>query len=379
MAGFGEALFEMSVGGVDVTERFNPILEHLEVEDRSGEETAIARIILADAYGQILMPGIGDTMSVMLGWVTTGIAQVFNGTVTDVRSRGGRGQGRLLAITAHGFDTQGKAKEPQEFHKDKASLQDFMSEAAGNAGLSFQAEGSISSVMRDYWAAGTESFIHLGQRIAREVGASFKIDGTQAMMWPMNSMLQAVGGGDGSVTAVWGDGSGSGNLLEWDIAPILARPRFNQARVRFFDHLTATWKEQKKGISGNSSAAEHTHRQNRADQDEATNTADANGQTSEREAGSGQVVILGNNAARPDGTCNVANVRPGVDGTYRIDGVRHELNRTTGFHTHLELKQPQGGAGSDTRPAVPDTGAGSGFIDSVPTPAPAGQGGIGHA
>lgn len=375
MAGLNEAVFEISVGGVDVTERFNPILEHLEVEDRSGDETAIARVILADAYGQILMPGIGETMTVMLGWASGGIALVFTGTVTDVRSRGGRGQGRLLAITAHGFDTQGKAKEPQELHKDNASLQDFMSEVAGKAGLSFQAEGSIGAITRDYWAAGTESFIHLGQRIAREVGASFKIDGTVAMMWPMNSMLQAVGGGDGSVRAVWGDGSGSGNLLEWDIAPILARPRFNQARVRFYDPLTATWKEQKQAIGGNTSDATHTHRQNRADQGEATNTADANSQTSEREAGSGQVVVLGNPAARPDGTCIVANVRPGVDGTYRIDGVRHELNRSIGYHTHLELKQPQGDAGKDSRPAVPDPGAGAGFIDSVPTPSSPPSGG----
>jgi hypothetical protein len=58
-------------------------------------------------------------------------------------------------------------------------------------------------------------------------------------------------------------------------------------------------------------------------------------------------------------------VRSGVDGTYRIAGVLHELNRTSGFITQLELKQPGGGAGTDPRPVVPDL-TGPAPIDSVP-------------
>lgn len=363
MPGFGEALFELSVGGIDVTERFNPILEHVDVQDRSGETTSKAQVLLSDVDGQILLPAIGENLVLRLGW--TEVVQVFEGVIDDVRSRGGRSEGRQLTISAHGFDTGGKAKEPLEFHKDKASLQDFMSEAAGKAGLSFQAEGRIASIMRDYWAAGTESFIHLGQRIAHETGAVFKIQGGQAFMWPLNSPMVGVGsGGDGSIGARWGRG---GNLISWDIAPIIARPRFAQARTRYYDHKTATWKETKTEIAGENGAAEYTHRQTRADEDEANGTSGANSSTSQREAGSGNVSIVGEPGAFPEGTCNVAGVRPGVDGAYRIDGVNHRLSRGSGFLTHLELKQPGGGAGSDSRiaPVIPDHSAGAGYVDSV--------------
>jgi hypothetical protein len=352
MAGFGEAVFEISIGGNDVTERFNPILQSLDVHDHTGDTTSTARVTLSDVDGRILMPGIGDGMTVMLGWASGDISQVFDGTVDDVRSKGGRGEGRTLMISAHGFDTAGKAKEPQEFHKDNGTLQDFMSTAAGNAGLSFQADAQIGSINRDYWAAGTESFIHLGQRIAHEVGAEFKIIAGQAYMWPLNSPLFGLAGSDGSVRAQWGTGAGTGNLLSWDIAPILARPRFAQARTRFYDRLTAAWKDLSVAIpaaAGGTATATHTHRQTRADQDEAQNQSDGNDASSQREAGSGHVEIVGEPAAMPDGTCVVSGVRPGVDGTYRIDGVNHQLSRDAGFVTHLDLKQPQGDAGTDSR------------------------------
>ena len=367
-----EAIFEISVGGIDVTERFNPILQHLQVEDHSGESTDKAAITLSDKNGDILLPKVGDPLSIMLGWrIAGGLTQVFDGIIDDVISRGSRSAGRELTIGAHGFNTGGKAKEPQQFHKDTASLQDFMSEAAGKAGLSFQAQSKIGAINRDYWAAGTESFIHLGQRIAHEVGAVFKIEGTQAYMWPLNTPLYGVGAGDGTIRATWGQGDGSGNLIDWDIAPIVGRPRFKEARTLYFDHATATWKEivQTIGGIGSDYGATHTHRQPRADQGEATNSSAANAAVSTREAGTGIVKIRGEPAARSEGSCIVSGVRAGVDGSYRIDGVRHELTRSAGFLTSLELRQPGGGAGTDSRPALPDPNAGGPFIDSVP-PAP---------
>jgi phage protein D len=366
-----QAIFQISVGGTDVTETFNPILQQLQVEDRSGESTDHAMITLADVDGSILLPSVGDSVNILLGWkIAGGLTQVFDGIIDEVASRGSREAGRLLVVKAHGFDTGGKAKEPQEFHKDNASLQDFLSQAAGNAGLSFQAESSVGGIQRPYWVAGTESFIHLGQRIAHEVGAVFKIQGTQAYMWPLNTPMQAAGGGTGSVNATWGQGNDTGNLIEWDIAPVVGRPQYAQARTRWFDHTKATWKDVIQAISGIGSdyAATHTHRQTRADQGEATTTSAANEAIATREAGTGIVTIVGQPAAFSEGSCTVSGVRPGVDGTYRIAGVRHELNRSSGFITQLELKQPGGGAGTDPRPVVPDL-TGPPPIDSVPAPA----------
>src|SRR5674476_1352271 len=356
-----QAIFQLSIGGTDVTETFNPILQQLQVEDKSGDSTDIAVITLSDVNGQILLPSVGDSMNLVLGWkIAGGLTQVFDGIIDEVSSRGSREAGRVLQVKAHGFDTGGKAKEPQEFHKDNSSLQDFLSQAAGNAGLSFTAEGSVGGIQRPYWVAGTESFIHFGQRIAHEVGAVFKIEGTQAYMWPLNTPMQAAGGGTGGITATWGQGNDTGNLIEWDIAPVVGRPQYAQARTRWYDRATATWKDVTQAISGSNAAgadygATHTHRQTKPDAGEATTTSAAIEAIVTREAGTGVITIVGQPAALCEGSCSVSGVRSGVDGTYRIAGVLHELNRSTGFITKLELKQPGGGAGTDPRPVVPDT------------------------
>lgn len=342
------ALFQILVGGNDVSNAFNQVLESLTVSDKEGTTSDTASITLDDREGQIAMPGIGDPMMILLGFDITGVSLVFDGTVDTVRSTGTRGGGRTMMISAKGFDPKGKAKEPLEFHKDDASLEDFMSEAAGKAGLSFKVAGALGSIKRPYWSAGTESFIHLGQRIAREVGGSFKIRGKMGIIAERNSGLSVSGLSLGSVSAAWGD-----NLLEWDISPAFARPRFEQSRARFYDPKQAKWLEKLIQIPGQgaTSEAQHTHRRIRADEDEANSSASDNSKSSESERGGGSVTIVGNPAAQPGGSCAVVGTRPGIDGSYKIESVEHSLTRGDGYKTKLELKNPEGDVGSDSREA----------------------------
>ena len=340
------ASFVIEVGGNDVSERFNPILESLTVNDKAGTTSDTASIVLDATDAQVAMPSVGDDMRILLGWASSGVSLVFEGTVDSVRSAGSRGAGRTMTITAKGFDPKGKAKEPLEFHKDDATLSDFMSEAASKAGLSFKAQGSIGSMKRPYCAAATESFIHLGHRIAREVGGQFKIKGKTGIIYEKNSGMSVSGAALTAVTATWGD-----NLLDWDISPVFARPRFEQARARFYDPKKAKWEERLMQIpqQGPSSPATHTHRIVRADGDEADSAAKDNQKSSERERGGGSVTIVGNPAAQPEGGCTVAGARPGIDGAYKIDAVEHSLSRSAGYVTKLELTHPEGDVGTDSR------------------------------
>ncbi|MFL9829049.1 phage late control D family protein, partial [Rhodoplanes sp. SY1] len=296
---------------------------------------------------RIAMPAKSAPVVVLLGWVSRGVSRVFQGTVDDVRASCARGGGRTLRISAKGFDdAEDKAKEPLEFHKDDATLQDFLGEAAKKAGLSFQAHGELGKVKRDYWLAGTESFIQLGHRIAREVGATFKIIDKKGVMVPRNGGQSASGASLSTVRAVWGD-----NLITADVAPIEIAPRFEQVRARWFDVEKAKWMEEKVGVEvpGWKSKATDTARVVRTDKDEAKDQTTSDKKTSEREAGSGTVKIVGEPSAQPEGLCVLVGARPGIDGAYRIDGVTHDLDRSSGFVTTLELKQPQSGAGTDSR------------------------------
>ena len=115
----------------------------------------------------------------------------------------------------------------------------------------FAAQSDIGSVQRPYWAAARESFIHLGTRLARELGAGFKIIGQTAYMWPRNTPLFGAGDTGGVITAEWGV-----NLLDWDIAPDESRPRFSQARACWYDPKAAKWMDvlQAIGLPGASAA-----------------------------------------------------------------------------------------------------------------------------
>lgn len=351
------AAFMIMVAGNNVSHRFNQVLERLTVSDKAGTSSDTASITLDDRGAQIAMPQVGDPMQILLGWESRGVSEVFDGTVDTVRSAKTRGGGQTMVISAKGFDPKGKAKEPLEFHKDDATLQDFMSEAAGKAGLSFQAQGALAKIKRPYWAATTESFIHLGERIAREVGGQFKIAGTKAIIYEKNSGQSVSGLALPTIYAVHGD-----NLLEWDISPVFARPRFQQARARYYDPKQAKWLEKLVEIpqQGPSSPATHTSRVTRADQDEAEGAAGESQKSSERERGGGSVGLVGEPAAKPEGTCIVVGARPGIDGAYKIDGVEHDLSRSSGYHTKLDLKHPEGDVGSDSRAGTASGGAGGG-------------------
>lgn len=52
-----------------------------------------------------------------------------------------------------------------------------------------------------------------------------------------------------------------------------------------------------------------------------------------------------------------SGARAGVDGTYRISSRTHRADRGGGSITELQIKQPEGGAGKDTR--RPTEGAGA--------------------
>lgn len=86
-----------------------------------------------------------------------------------------------------------------------------------------------------------------------------------------------------------------------------------------------------------------------ADEDEAGEHLDARKRESKREAGSGTVELDLTVDAVAEGQMTIEKARAGVDGTYRIESVKHKANRSGGATTTLELKEPGGGAGKDGR------------------------------
>jgi phage protein D len=323
------ANFMMVVAGSNVTSTLAPVLISLTVSDKVGTHTDTATIEVDDTGGRIALPAKGAPVVVALGWDGEGMRPVFTGTVDEVRSSGSRGGGRTVSITAKGMDTTKKPKEAQQRHFDGKTVKDIISEAGQAAGVTdVEIDPSLASIPRAYFEMRDESFIHMGERLAREIGGNFRVHGSRAVMSKRGGAYTA------AVVAAWGR-----NLHSWDITPTMGRTQYKTVRARWYDKEAAQWKDTEVETALDVDAR-HDHRYSKADEAEAGQQAESDKATSERDAGEGSVTIEGDTMAIPDGLCIVAGARPGIDGPYRIESVTHSYSRSGGFTTRLELKQP---------------------------------------
>lgn len=347
------AIYQVNVAGQNISSRLGPLLTSIRISDHEGTHSDTAEITLDDKDGLIKLPRDGDPITILLGWEGSPLAIVFIGTVDEVRSNGSRGGGRELSISAKGLDTKGKAKEGQQLNVDDATVEQALNEAGKAAGISVKVDPSLASVKREWWGLNDESFLHFGERVARELGGIFKVQGDRAILTKKGAGSVS-GAVLGSVVAAWGV-----NLISWDIAPIMGRPRHKQVRARFYDKKEAKWKEVEAQVNDDGAQATLADRHSRADEDEAQGSAENGARNSEREKGGGSVDIDGTAAAKPGAMCALAGTRPGIDGIYRIVSVNHDYSRS-GWTTRLELKEPQGEAGKDTRSSKSSSGGGGG-------------------
>lgn len=331
------------VDGIDMTINMRPYLIDIETTDKDGATSDTCSLTFDDTDGRTLLPRDGAKVRIRLQGVL-----VFSGTVDSVRSNGSRGGGRLLKVSAKGMDSRGKVKEPQAFHKDDAELGDFLDQAAKQAGLAgIVIDDELAGIVRDYWSADGESFVHLGQRLAREHNATFKIragkDGDVAVLLPR--------GKDAGMPVI--RGTVGDNVINWDIAPFTGRRTFTKGKVSYFDRDEAKFKSEEVEFDLDRDLPESTNviRSNAKDAAQAKGIAKARKSEAEREGGEGSVELDITPEAQAECMFVLRGARPGVDGSYRIASVRHKANRSGGALTSFELKQPQGGAGKDSRKA----------------------------
>ncbi|NMG39790.1 late control D family protein [Chelativorans sp. ZYF759] len=333
--------WQVFIDGRDMSSVMAPFLMDIDVTDKDGTSSDTCSLRFDDAGGQVLLPPDGAKVRVLLQGV-----QVFFGTVDTVRSSGSRGRGMVLQVSAKGMDSRGRIKEPQAFHKDDASLEEFLQTAAERAGLAgVRVLGRLGAIRRGYWAADGESFLHLGQRLARELAATFKIRATDAG----DMAVLAPREHDEPLPVV--EGVVGRNVISWDIAPYTGRRVFTSARARWFDRESATFREREVTFALDRDLPESVNvlRSTVHDEDQAEEAGAARKAEAEREGGEGSVELDLVPEAQAEGSFVLTGARPAVDGTYRIASVTHRASRNGGSTTSLDIKRPQGGAGKDDR------------------------------
>ncbi|WP_395175528.1 phage late control D family protein [Roseibium alexandrii] len=327
------------VGGQDVTSRFAPLLLDLTVNRSAGKAADIANIRLANPGGMVIMPSDRAPMEIILGghWA-------FEGFVSEVECSVDKSSGRTMMISASSVDQGGEATAPKLQHLDEADLRTVAQKFGSTAGLNVQVLGSIAEIKRDYWLQQNESFIAWGQRIADEVGATFKVLGSRAFFAGRNEGLSASGKTLTPIAATYGV-----NLISANIRPIVSQPRFKDVKISYFDRLKGERVEESSDTGIDGVATTLRYLLGSATKEQAQRVAEAKGKEADREKGQGTVTIIGDARAEPEAICTTSGVATGADGSYRIDAASLRLSKKSGFTTTVTLRQPQDGAGVDSR------------------------------
>jgi uncharacterized protein len=327
-------LWSVTLNGSDISAGLRPHLISISVTDKDGTAGDTLSITVDDTGGQFRMPDEGARVSASIDGLVA-----FEGTVDKVRSQGSRDAGLTLSITAKGYDTKGKAKEPQALHKDDATLEEFLGAAADAAGFSLVIDPELGALSRDYWAADNESFLHVGQKLAREMNATFKLRGDKAVFAARGKETLP------GISAAFGK-----NLISWDIAPLSGRGLYASSKARYLDREKAAFEEEDTDFgTTRPTKTANIIRTAVKDKAQAKEVGKARKGEAEREGGEGSATIDINPAAQAEALVTLAGTRPGIDGTYRMVTVTHSGSRSSGNSTSIELKQPGGGAGSDSR------------------------------
>ena len=331
--------WRVMLDGQDLTAAWASVLIDISINDKAGEASDTCDLTLDDSAGKLRMPSKRAPIAVYLQG-----AKVFGGFVEKTESMGSRSAGRLLKVKGKGFDTGGKAKQPQSFHLDDTDLGTYLEKLAAQAGLTMAIDPAFKAIKQDYWAADGESLIAIGERMARKLGGTFKIRGDQAILAKRGTGMAPGGFAMPQVVAEYGV-----NLESWSITPKDPRGQFAGGQARWFDRASAAFKTTELDFGNADFDATNVLRSIAADGDEADSVLDARKRDGERDAGSGSVNLDLTVGAVVEGTCLVKGTRPGIDGSYVIDGLKHGASRSGGSKTTLDLKQPGGGAGKDGR------------------------------
>lgn len=335
--------WSVNIDGQDLTSAWANVLTSISITDKAGSASDSCDLTIDDTGGQARLPSKRAPLLVTINGISA-----FRGFVEKVQSSGDRSGGRVLKVQGKGYDTGGKAKEPQAFHMDDTDLGAFLRSLADKAGFTIEVDPAFASIKRDYWAANGESLLAMGEALAGQLGGTFKLRGDKAVLAKRGSGLAPGGRSMGAVEADFGPG---GNGVRWSITPKAPRAQFGQGKAQWFDRAAASFKTKLLDFGTEAMPAVNLVRSIRADESEADAVLDGRKRDGEHDGGRGSVDLDLTLSAVVEGKCLVRNARPGIDGGYVIDTVKHSADRGGGSRTALDLKQPGDGAGKDTRKA----------------------------
>ena len=336
------------VNGQNYTDRFAPVLHSVSISKSRKAESDTADIVVDDTEGALRLPPQGAAIDILIGRKGGAPVRRFRGKTDEPKAAIDRGGGRLVRIHAKATDMNGPQKERKTKDWVDKPLGDILAEAAELVGTKITVHPALKAVKVAYEAMDGESFLAFGRRLAQEFGATFKVELDRAAFVPRNLGQTATGTPIPLVTIAAGD-----NLHSADITPVIGRALYQGHETRWFDRAAAEWKVEAKASNGpltlKAKAGVRITTQGRATKEEAAAQSEASATQQESEAGKGTIDCDGDERLMPEGIVELVGHRAGCDGTYVIDSMSEQVDRSGSWTASLSVEKPGGGAGEDKR------------------------------
>lgn len=336
------AVCQIYVNGYDVSPKLDPHLINMHVID--GPHAAL-HVELDDRDGRLPLPPLDSNIIVSIGWYNEPLWKVFGGVIFDIEHGFGRDQGgRRLWIHATGTNWKiGKNSEmnswgegdPVSGQGQQVPLKQVLQDAFESQGLNIAVHSKFANIMRNFWMQNMESALHMGQRMANEHGALFRVtDGNQGVFTDYGQ--NADGSNTAVINAKWGD-----NLIGWRVHPIIARSTWSGSAQTWYDSITSKFGDiassfSQNGISGGAGSSQFSHSGSAANKNNAGQDNSGVQNKVQNEFGDGRIVINGEPRAAWNCGVQLIGARPGVDGLYRATQVEHIYSRE-GFITWVDV------------------------------------------
>jgi phage protein D len=323
-----------------------------EVVDQEGSESDELTLVLDDRE-LLPIPANGAQLSVSMGYRETGV--MFMGTFV-VEETTVLGWPRTMVIKAKAADMNKKLKEGRSQDYHNKTVGDIIGEVAGRHGLAPAVTGKVASFMYTHIAQTSESDLHFMRRLAEKHDAIGKITNGKLVFVKKGEGQSGSGLPLGGATARYPD-----NVKAYH-ATFKGRPAHQSATTGWWDKdLGERIEENKTGqslspVQGGKEAVFKILKMQADGQKEAQEMAQSRADQLARDEGELNIILIGEPGILAESPLQVVNVRPDVDGTWRIKKVTHFID-TSGYETIVDAELGGSGGGG---------GAGGGDLLSQP-------------
>lgn len=322
--------FRVTLGDTDLTDRMRPRLVSLTLSEKRGDEADQLDIVLDDSDGGLAIPPEGATLRLALGWkqgrdVALGLIEKGSFKVDDVSHSGPPDQVRIRARAA---DFTSDIRNRREQSWQNTTLGAVLTEVAGRNGLAPRIAADLASIALPTISQSRQSDIAFLRRLGRENDAVATIkDG--------NLIFTRKGAGtatSGTALPTLSIHRGMSDSHSW------------QRQKRDGQHgVTASWHDRKAAkrqtvTVGEKDGAKRL-RKTFADEASARRAATAEQARLKRAPATLDIrLALGRADIYPDLRASVAGIKAGIDGTWLVAEVTHNLDVNGGFTTAIKME-----------------------------------------